>query len=55
MKKDCDDKSDLFERELNLSHAFLDIAGPKPLAGIIAKAWLRYENVRSGSEQCAVP
>ena len=45
MKKDCDDEIDFFERELNLSHALLDIAGPKQLASLIAKARLGYENV----------
>jgi hypothetical protein len=45
MKKACDDEIDLFERELNLSHALLDIAGPKPLTDLIAKARLGYENV----------
>jgi hypothetical protein len=45
MKKDCDEEIDFFERELNLCHALLDIAGPKPLTDVIAKAWLGYENV----------
>ena len=44
MKKDCNDEIDFFERELNLCHALLDIAGPKPLAGLVAKARLGYEN-----------
>lgn len=44
MKKDCDNEIDFFERELNLCHSLLDIAGPKPLTGLIAKARLGYES-----------
>lgn len=44
MKKGCDDENDFFERELDLCDALLDIAGPKPLAGLITKARLGYEN-----------
>lgn len=45
MEKDGDEVIAFFESELNLSHGLLDIAGPKPLTEIIAKARLGYENV----------
>jgi len=45
MQKDCDQEIEFFEREVDLCHAFLDIAGPKPLADLIAKVRLGYENV----------
>ncbi|MBV8551543.1 MAG: hypothetical protein JOY54_09600 [Acidobacteriaceae bacterium] len=44
MEIDSDVEIEFFERELNLSHALLDIAGPKPLTDLIAKARLGYEN-----------
>jgi hypothetical protein len=44
MKKNHEDEIDFFEGELNLCHALLDIAGPKHLTGLIAKARLGYEN-----------
>ena len=44
MDKTCDEEIGLSERELNLSHALLDIAGPKPLTDLIAKARMGYEN-----------
>ena len=43
METESDEEIEFFERELNLSHALLDIAGPKPLADLIAKARLGYE------------
>jgi hypothetical protein len=36
---------EFLERELDLCHAFLDIAGPKRLASLLSKAREGYENV----------
>lgn len=44
MEMDSDEQIEFIERELNLSHALLDVAGPKPLTDLIAKARLGYEN-----------
>jgi hypothetical protein len=43
-KEDRDREIKFFESELDLAHAFLDIAGPKPLKDLIAKARVAYEN-----------
>lgn len=44
MEMNADERIEFIERELNLSHALLDVAGPKPLTDLIAKARLGYEN-----------
>jgi hypothetical protein len=43
-KEDINQEIEFLESELDLSHAILDIAGPKPLKDLIAKARLGYEN-----------
>ena len=45
MEKDREQEITFFEHELDICHAFLDIAGPKPLANLIAQARLGYEDV----------
>jgi len=45
MEKDVEPEVKFFESELDLYNAFLDIAGPKPLTNLIAKARLGYETV----------
>jgi hypothetical protein len=45
MDKDREQEIKFFESELDICHAFLDIAGPKQLINLIAKARLGYENV----------
>lgn len=44
MEIEIDDQVEVFESELNLCHALLDVAGPRPLSETIAKARLGYEN-----------
>lgn len=44
MDKDCNEEIEFFESELDLSHALLDVAGPKPISDLIAKARAGYED-----------
>ncbi|MBV8072059.1 MAG: hypothetical protein JO270_19285 [Acidobacteriaceae bacterium] len=44
MQADRDEEVEFFESELDVCHALLDIAGPKPVKDLIAKARLGYEN-----------
>ena len=44
METDCDEEVEFFESELDVCHALLDLAGPKPLTDLIAKARQGYEN-----------
>lgn len=44
METDYDEDVQFFESELDLCHGLLDIAGPKPLTDLIAKARTGYEN-----------
>lgn len=45
MEQDREQEFKFFESELDICHAFLDIAGPKPLTHLISKARLGYEHV----------
>ena len=54
MEKDLEPEIKFFESELDLCNAFLDIAGPKPLTNLIAKARLGYETVLLGPERCTI-